>query len=67
MSSPCPGPSTRRHLRPAGKYLCPPCWSGLSRDARRQLSRRGAGALDRLRQLHDQLAAGVPLAEIRIE
>jgi hypothetical protein len=65
MPSPCPGPGPT-HLRPAGKYLCGACWSQLSEGARRQLLRRGNGAITRYRSLTDQLHAGTPLHEIRI-
>lgn len=60
----CPGcPSG---MKGAGKYLCLGCWSTLSMAARRALTRRDATAFARLRELHRQLAGGVPLAEIRI-
>ncbi|WP_031514814.1 hypothetical protein [Streptomyces sp. NRRL F-5123] len=62
--SPCPGCTNRRA---PGKYLCATCWSALTAAARRQLNRRGDGAITRYRSLHDQLQAGVPLADIRID
>jgi hypothetical protein len=65
MTSPCPGPGAP-HNRPAGKYLCHTCWSQLSQGARRQLLRRGNGAITRYRSLSDQLAAGTPLSDVRI-
>jgi hypothetical protein len=61
--TPCPAcPNTRA----AGQYLCPTCWAALPRAARRALLQRGAAAMPRLRQLHDQLAAGIPLRQIHI-
>jgi hypothetical protein len=65
VSSPCPGPGAPHH-RPAGKYLCADCWSALTPAARRQLIRRGDGAIGRLRQLLDQIAAGTPLGQVHI-
>jgi len=64
VSSPCPAcPRTRA----AGQYLCTKCWFRLTADARRQLNRRGAGSVQRLQQLLDQLRAGTPLPNVRIE
>lgn len=62
-SSPCPACTGSRAV---GQYLCPGCWAALPGAARRALMRRGAGARQRLRQLHDQLAAGTPPHQIRI-
>jgi hypothetical protein len=60
----CPGcPSG---MKGPGKYLCLGCWSTLSMATRRALNRRDSRAFARLRQLHTQLDAGVPLADIRI-
>lgn len=60
----CPGcPSG---MKATGKYLCLGCWSDLPMTARRALNRRDSMAFSRLRQLHRQLEAGTPLAEIRI-
>ncbi|MGW0869921.1 hypothetical protein ACWD3Z_05445 [Streptomyces sp. NPDC002740] len=61
-------PSCRTRSRRPGQYLCPLCWGQLPRPAQRALTRRGdrGQALARLRQLHDQLATGVPLTVIRI-
>lgn len=60
----CPGcPTGRKH---PGRYLCRACWFVLPDAARRLLNRRDSRAFARLRQLHDQLDRGVPLAEIRI-
>lgn len=57
MTLACPGcPGTRR----SGHYLCPTCWTALPRPARHALSRRDKHARARLRQLLDQLTAGVP-------
>ncbi|MFF7142302.1 hypothetical protein ACFZB5_13770 [Streptomyces nodosus] len=53
-------------MRGPGKYLCLGCWSTLPLAARRLLNRRDSRALARLRQLHTQLDAGTPLADIRI-
>jgi hypothetical protein len=63
VSTPCPGCTS---TRPPGKYLCGTCWSALTPAARRQLLRRGDGAIGRLRQLLDQLDAGTALPDIRI-
>jgi hypothetical protein len=49
-----------------GKYLCPGCWSALPGPARRSLNRRDSKAMARLRELHRQLAARVPLDEIHV-
>lgn len=62
-TTPCP--SCRQPKGP-GKYLCWTCWGSLSGLARRALSRRDSKAMDRLQELYRQLAAGVPLAEIRV-
>jgi hypothetical protein len=61
-------PSCRTRSRRPGQYLCPACWGQLPRPTQRALTRRGdrSLALARLRQLHAQLANGVPLDEIRI-
>jgi hypothetical protein len=60
---PCPA-CTR--TRAPGHYLCRPCWGGLNPDARSQLNRRDGAAIDRLRQLLDQIQSRVPLAHINI-
>jgi hypothetical protein len=65
MASTCPTNCGR--TRTAGQYLCRTCWLALPADARRELSRRGPGAVQRLQQLHDQIGAGTPLADIRIQ
>ena len=60
----CPGcPSG---IKGPGKYLCLGCWNSLPMAGRRLLNRRDAHAFARLRQLHTQLDAGVPLAAIHI-
>lgn len=63
-TTPCP--SCRTGRKGPGKYLCGTCWYALSPAARRALSAPGRRAFARLRQLHAQLDAGTPLAEIRI-
>lgn len=49
-----------------GHYLCGNCWSQLRLAVRRALCKRDAKALARLRQLHDQIDAGIPLSEIGV-
>lgn len=61
----CPGPCDNG-VRGSGKYLCLGCWSGLPMPARRALNRRGPAAIARLQELYAQLAAGIPLADVRI-
>jgi hypothetical protein len=61
--TPCP---FCRKPKARGKYLCWDCWDALPQPARRALSRRDTQAVPRLRELHAQIAAGVPLAEIRV-
>lgn len=65
--TPCPGPCPNG-LRGAGQYLCFGCWCGLSAAAQRALKRRNprSKAVARLQELHRQLRAGVPLAEIQV-
>lgn len=55
-----------RTPKPARLYLCNGCWGQLSGPARRALNRRDGQAWARLRALHTQLDAGVPLAEITV-
>ncbi|MFI5685869.1 hypothetical protein [Streptomyces sp. NPDC051636] len=62
-TTPCP--SCRQPKGP-GKYLCWTCWGNLPGPARKALSRRDSKAMARLQELHRQLAAGVPLAEIAV-
>lgn len=47
-------------------YLCGSCWDQLATATRRALNRKDGRAqpIARLRQLHTQLDAGIPLAEI---
>jgi hypothetical protein len=47
-------------------YLCGNCWSRLSAATRRALNRRDDRAVARLRDLHNQLDAGIPLEEIKV-
>lgn len=62
--TPCPARCTR--TRAPGQYLCRTCWLALPAAARSLLNRRDSRAFARLRELHRQLDASVPLAEIRI-
>lgn len=62
-ATPCP---CCRSPKGPGKYLCPNCWSALPARARCALSRRDRLALTRLRELHRQLDAGVPLSAIQV-
>jgi hypothetical protein len=61
--TPCPA---CRQPKAASRYLCLACWSQLSDAARRALSRRDTHAMARLRDLHRQLEAGVPPAEVTV-
>ncbi|MBC9729906.1 hypothetical protein [Streptomyces sp. TRM68367] len=64
MSAPaCPGCPGRRE---PGKYLCGSCWWALPAAARRALRKPDQYALARLRQLHKQLADGVPPSGIEV-
>lgn len=63
MTSPCP---KCRSPRAPGKYLCRTCWFSLTPAARGLLNRRGAGAVQRLQSLLDQVRSGQPLGEIEI-
>ncbi|MEU4348281.1 hypothetical protein [Streptomyces sp. NPDC023838] len=64
MTTPCPAHCGRqRHPR---QYLCPTCWDALPTPAKRALGRRGPHAMTRLRELHRQIAAGVPLGQIAV-
>jgi hypothetical protein len=49
-----------------GKYLCLGCWLALQAGTRRALSLRDSRARARLCELHTQIAAAVPLAEIEV-
>lgn len=66
-----PGPLTTKCLsckqpRQPRQYLCPPCWLGLSADARRALRKRDNHAGVRLIELTHQIADGIPLNEIEV-
>jgi hypothetical protein len=63
QSTPCP---SCRQPKGRGKYLCLRCWNQLPWDARRALKRRDRSATSRLVELHRQLKADVPLAEIAV-
>jgi hypothetical protein len=52
--------------RGAGHYLCTNCWARLKPTTRRLLSIRDSRAFARLRELHGQIAAHVPLADIEV-
>lgn len=52
--------------RAPGRYLCRACWFRLPSHTRRALNTRDSQAMTRLRTLHAQLTAGVPLAEIEV-
>lgn len=52
--------------KPPRLYLCHGCWDQLPALARRLLNRRDSRAFARLRELHRQLDADVPLAEITV-
>ncbi|MFE9684137.1 hypothetical protein [Streptomyces sp. NPDC006285] len=52
--------------RQPGRYLCLACWRALPAAARGALSRTDSRALARLRELHRQLDAGIPPAEIEV-
>jgi hypothetical protein len=62
-TTPCP---SCRQPKAQRLYLCGMCWGSLTGLARRALSRRDSKAMARLQELHRQLAAGVPLAEIEV-
>lgn len=52
--------------RAARQYLCRGCWYTLPAATRQELSKGDKHAFARLRHLHDQIAAGTPLANIHI-
>ncbi len=56
----CRGP------RRPGQYLCRADWYRIPSHTRQLLNRRDSKAMARLRELHDQLTADVPLAEIEV-
>lgn len=63
-TAPCPGcPDGRKGT---GKYLCLTCWNTLTAAARRALNRRDSKAFARLRELHSQINASTPLADIQV-
>lgn len=55
-----------RRPRRAGQYLCRPCWFRIPGPTRIALNQRDSQALARLRELHGQLTAGVPLEGIEV-
>ncbi|MGA5506850.1 hypothetical protein [Streptomyces umbrinus] len=55
-----------REPRRPGQYLCRADWYRLPSHTRQLLNRRDSKALARLRELHDQLTSGIPLAEIEV-
>ncbi|MGW6210975.1 hypothetical protein [Streptomyces sp. NPDC055109] len=63
MKTPCRACQTPKPLR---MYLCPTCWKQLPAHTRRALNRRDSQAFARLRELHRQVDASVPLAEIQV-
>lgn len=52
--------------RKGNGYLCRRCWFGLGAVTRKRLLRRDRFALERLRELYDQIGQKVPLAEIEV-
>ncbi|MGW0566116.1 hypothetical protein [Streptomyces tauricus] len=62
--TPCKGGC--RGTRQPHRYLCLTCWHALPAAARRALARSDAHAVARLRELHRQLEAGIPLTEIEV-
>ncbi|MFD5697487.1 hypothetical protein [Streptomyces lasiicapitis] len=65
MTAYCPNPLCHSPRLP-GQYLCLNCWRQLPAPARDALSRRGRRAMARVRELHAQLEARVPLSEIKV-
>jgi hypothetical protein len=63
-TTPCLGCRTRP--KPPGQYLCRTCWSKIPGPARSALNRRDTRAMARLRELHNQLTADVPLGQIQV-
>lgn len=55
-----------RRPKPVRRYLCLNCWEMLPPVTRRSLGRRDTRALARLRELHRQLDAHLPLPEILV-
>lgn len=62
----CPAPNCGTQLR-NGQHLCWDCWDALPDPTRRALSIRDDLAIARVQILHQELAAGVPPHDIRIE
>ena len=54
-----------RERRP-GEYLCTVCWFSLPNETRHLLRQKSDDALNRVKQLYDQIHAGVPLNAITI-
>lgn len=52
--------------RRAGHYMCGSCWRALPAAARAALNKKDNLALERLRELLDQLRDGRTLAEIQV-
>jgi hypothetical protein len=63
MNTPCRKCKTPK---PPRMYLCGNCWGQLTLAARRALNRSDSAALLRLRELHQQVDGGRPLAEIAV-
>jgi hypothetical protein len=59
-------PSCRTAARRRRHYVCGSCWWSLPAHTRTRLNRRDSRAAARLIELHRQLAAAVPLAEIEV-
>lgn len=55
-----------RRPRRTGQYLCRACWFKIPGPSRSALNLRDSQAMVRLRELHTQLTADVPLAEIQV-
>lgn len=53
-------------IKDDGHYLCGPCWHQLPAAARKSLYKRDTLAGVRLRELHAQIEADVPLSEIAV-
>lgn len=66
MKLACPACPACGADRQPKKYLCWNCWWELSASARTALIKKGDGALGRLQELHEALAASTPLGKIRI-
>jgi len=63
MNTPC---RNCRTPKPPRMYLCGNCWSLLPAPTRRALNRRDKTAFLRLRELHQQIDGGRPLADITV-